>query len=392
MLKYIEVSAPGKVILLGEHAVVYKKKALACSLGKYTTCKIKVIQSSNEITIRESSQLACSQVFEKAVFDDLSGFCKDPTLPTSIIQEQFYKLQLKIKSYTDSKFHQILYEICMFLYLGIASGAIHNSNAGLIIEISSELPFGCGLGSSASLCVALACAFLLLCEVIELQKDCDEESQGHFSDKDLDLINSWALEGEKIAHGQPSGIDNCVITYGGAICFQKGSMRKLESTPPIEIILVNTRVPRNTKEIVLQLRERYKKLPRVYDALFDAMEAITTEFETQLEKLQFDTSTKHENRELFESLKELIALNHGMLRTLGVSHESIEAALKVLHSFGFKGKLTGAGCGGCLFALIAPDCDNDTVTSAVESIENAGYECWKAAIGCNGVRCILHER
>ena len=53
-------------------------------------------------------------------------------------------------------------------------------------------------------------------------------------------------------------------------------------------------------------------------------------------------------------LQELIALNHGMLRTLGVSHESIEAALKVLHSFGFKGKLTGAGCGGCLFALIAP--------------------------------------
>jgi len=94
----------------------------------------------------------------------------------------------------------------------------------------------------------------------------------------------------------------------------------------------------------------------------------------------------------YACLQELIALNHGMLRTLGVSHESIEAALKVLHSFGFKGKLTGAGCGGCLFALIAPDCDNDTVTSAVESIENAGYECWKAAIGCNGVRCILHER
>ena len=47
-------------------------------------------------------------------------------------------------------------------------------------------------------------------------------------------------------------------------------------------------------------------------------------------------------------------LNHGLLRTLGVSHDSIEAVVSILKQHGFKGKLTGAGGGGCLFALIKP--------------------------------------
>ena len=50
----------------------------------------------------------------------------------------------------------------------------------------------------------------------------------------------------------------------------------------------------------------------------------------------------------------LTDLNQGLLRTLGVSHESINKALEILNGYGFKGKLTGAGGGGCLFAVIKP--------------------------------------
>ena len=92
-------------------------------------------------------------------------------------------------------------------------------NVGVVIEVTSELPFGSGLGSSASLCVALACAFLSLCCVIELPCLSSQEGESNvlFSDKDLAVINSWAFEGEKIAHGQPSGIDNSVITFGNTL-------------------------------------------------------------------------------------------------------------------------------------------------------------------------------
>ena len=92
---------------------------------------------------------------------------------------------------------------------------IYSSDTGLILDISSELSFGAGLGSSASLCVSLAGAFLMFCQVIKphLLSDGDA-SNGSFSKHDLNLINKWAFQGEKIAHGKPSGIDNSVVTYG----------------------------------------------------------------------------------------------------------------------------------------------------------------------------------
>ena len=52
--------------------------------------------------------------------------------------------------------------------------------------------------------------------------------------------------------------------------------------------------------------------------------------------------------------QEMTDLNHGLLRTLGVSHDAIETVLGILRRFGFKGKLTGAGGGGSVFTLIKP--------------------------------------
>ena len=79
-----------------------------------------------------------------------------------------------------------------------------------MIDISSELPLGAGLGSSASVCVSLSCAFLALCCVISK----DSLQPRDISQSDLHLVNSWAFEGEKILHGTPSGIDNSVVTFG----------------------------------------------------------------------------------------------------------------------------------------------------------------------------------
>lgn len=78
--------------------------------------------------------------------------------------------------------------------------------------MSSDLPLGGGLGSSASFCVSLCGALLALSGAVDLQHD--QNSWFKLGRNDLELVNKWAFEGEKIIHGKPSGIDNTVSTFG----------------------------------------------------------------------------------------------------------------------------------------------------------------------------------
>lgn len=80
------------------------------------------------------------------------------------------------------------------------------------MTLTSELPLGAGLGSSAAFCVSLSGALLALSKCCEL--DYNQQSWVALKDSELDLVNKWAFEGEKIIHGKPSGIDNTVSTYG----------------------------------------------------------------------------------------------------------------------------------------------------------------------------------
>ncbi|KAL3222894.1 hypothetical protein MRX96_028325 [Rhipicephalus microplus] len=98
------------------------------------------------------------------------------------------------------------------------------------------------------------------------------------SSKDRELICSWAFQAECILHGQPSGIDNTICTYGGAVLFKGGkiseSLREvkpsgycllflLSSIPSYKVLLVNTRVPRNTKALVAGVKKRHDQFPDV---------------------------------------------------------------------------------------------------------------------------------
>lgn len=80
------------------------------------------------------------------------------------------------------------------------------------VVVTSELPLGSGLGSSAAFCVALSAALLALSSSVSL--DLGNPQWATFGEKELDLLNKWAFEGEKIIHGKPSGIDNSVSSYG----------------------------------------------------------------------------------------------------------------------------------------------------------------------------------
>ncbi len=95
------------------------------------------------------------------------------------------------------------------------------------MRVTSDLPVGAGLGSSAAYCVCLAAALLDLAATFDSptqaittpkdqgsQKLADTGNWHDVDEKNLELVNKWAFEGERIIHGRPSGIDNTVSSYG----------------------------------------------------------------------------------------------------------------------------------------------------------------------------------
>lgn len=84
--------------------------------------------------------------------------------------------------------------------------------------VRSNLPVGAGLGSSASYSVCVATALLKING--HLSRSMDSMAQ-------RDLVNQWAFQAEKVIHGNPSGIDNTVSTFGGAVAFKKGAIEPL---------------------------------------------------------------------------------------------------------------------------------------------------------------------
>ena len=88
------------------------------------------------------------------------------------------------------------------------------------------------------------------------------------ADLDLDLINKWAFQSEKIFHGNPSGIDNTICTYGGTLLFRNNEIQNLTHKIHLNrIVLVNTRVQRNTQELINEAFRR-KNLVRLRVKIF----------------------------------------------------------------------------------------------------------------------------
>ncbi|XP_060578917.1 mevalonate kinase-like [Ruditapes philippinarum] len=120
----------------------------------------------------------------------------------------------------------------------------------------------------------------------------DEKGDKKWKDEDLELINKWAYEGERILHGTPSGIDNSVATFGGAIKFQAGKITKLNNFPRLKILLSSTNVPRSTKVLVGNVRERCNRVPDVMQHVMDATEAVTHQCEKILETMATDSQNE----------------------------------------------------------------------------------------------------
>ncbi|GLT94969.1 hypothetical protein SLE2022_126780 [Rubroshorea leprosula] len=378
----VKARAPGKIILSGEHAVVHGSTAVAASIDLYThVCLRFPSQTENVDALKlhlKDVGLEFSWSIERLKEALSQVCCPFSSVPSSCTTESLKSLSSLVdeQSFPEAK-------------IGIASGAyaflwLYTSILGFkpaTVVVTSNLPLGAGLGSSAAFCVALSAAFLSLSNSVSL--DVSQKGWLTYKESELELLNKWAFEGEKIIHGKPSGIDNTVSTYGNMIQFKSGSLTRIKTTMPLKMLITNTKVGRNTKALVAGVSERTLRHPDPMTSVFNAVDSISKELSTVIQSPASDDISLTEKE---EKLGELMEMNQGLLQCMGVSHASIETVLRTTLKYKLASKLTGAGGGGCVLTLLPTLLSATVVAKVVKELESYGFQCFTATIGGEGVQ------
>lgn len=385
-MKKIIVTAPGKVIVHGEHAVVYGKKALAGSLGLRTELILQLTESDDIIVdlpdIGVHLRYSCRNLAENFTLPLCESLCPVEASADILSRLQDYA---NINSSADTKQLAVI----AFLYVFCCIGAKNGTVSGVHITVSSELPTSAGLGSSAAFSTCLVTSLLVgFGHISASPQPSDGDGRVMLTDKDLHLINRWSFMAEKIIHGRPSGIDNSVSTFGGALCFVAGHIEQLSAMPQFHILLINTRIPRSTKQLVEAVRQKHNAYVDIVDPVLNSIEAITQRCQQTLAALATAADDDdHDNVTdvHFHTLEDLIDMNQHLLNLLGVGHPSLDTVITIARRHNLHAKLTGAGGGGCAFALIPPYVAKSDVKAAMQEIIAAGYDCFQTSLGGPGV-------
>ncbi|XP_042055077.1 mevalonate kinase-like [Salvia splendens] len=377
----VRARAPGKIILAGEHAVVHGSAAVAAAIDLYTYVSLRfpTPEDNNDALQVQFKDVDLEFSWPvgklKEVLPELGS--KSASTPSSCSLETTKAIASLVDelNLAESK-------------LGLASGisaflwlytSIHGDKPAKVV-VNSELPLGCGLGSSAALCVALSAALLSLSDSLKL--DFSHQGWQTFGDSELDLVNKWAFEGEKIIHGRPSGIDNTVSTFGNMIKFRSGELTRIKTNMPLKMLVTNTQVGRNTKALVSGVSERAVRHGSAMSSVFKAVDSISNEVAAIIQSPVSDDLAITEKE---EKLGELMEMNQGLLQCMGVSHATIETVIKTTLKYKLATKLTGAGGGGCVVTLLPALLAGTVVDKVIAELEECGFQCLIAGIGGRGM-------
>ena len=267
----ISYSAPGKIILSGEHSVVYAKPALVTAVDLRLTCTLK-------------------STFSKGItYEKQMQYCIDTTL-----------------SYLTSK--KIKHTKKDFTYL-----------------ITSDIPRGRGMGSSAAYCVAVsACIYQLFTGKLPTSE----------------VSNSIAFLCEKHFHGMPSGVDVSAASFGGLIFYRKefeflkhisALNFKIPTTIQDRLVLIDSGKPiESTLHMVRHVGKRYNQHPQEIETALNLIEKTTRRMVVSI--------VKEDVRMFAESIKD----NEAALVDVGIVSKQAQTLISALSPFGV-GKVTGAG-------------------------------------------------
>ncbi len=338
----IKTSAPGKCIIIGEHAVVYGEPAIIAAIGKRAWVeaekhtKVRVhSRSQNQrsewlvddcIDSAMQAKAMWMHGFESNDFSKLFGFVNDG--------QSFKKVAIGI----------ILHRL--------------NITTGVSVTTYGDIPLGSGLGSSAALAVALVKAI----------------SELYGKNLSLEELNRIALDIEKLVHGTPSGGDNTASCYGGLIWFQKDErgrprLESLENEIPYRLenfVLAYIKRPvKTTGELISMVRELD---PAFREPRIKAIGQATRDMRAALRDRDF------------AKVKELINLAWKNLSELSLSIPEADEVIARIQEMGGAAKLCGACGGGIMLAY------HEDKEALKKVIRDAGFTPWETELGAEGAR------
>ena len=309
-----KASAPGKVILFGEHFVVYGVKTILCAINKRITVSAEKIEEE-KISIKSN----------------IGDLIAEPNKPISEINSPLKP----------------------FYYLANKMIQSQNQTKGIEIIVESDIPLGVGLGSSSACCVAGAAAISRL-----------------FGDTSKEEILELAIAAEKTIFQNTSGADCTVCTYGGIMEYDKEhGFTKIKSEPNFHLVIANSNIEHSTESVVAEVKQFKEENETEFSKLCDDESKLVEE----VLKLLKDNDNK--------KLGQKIIQNQKYLETIGVSNEKLRDMIQIGEKSSFGAKITGAGGGGCIIALV----DESNLEYTINEFKDKNYECFSVKIDFKGL-------
>jgi len=327
-----KASAPAKVILFGEHFVLYGSPAILAAINKRISVDARaIIHDENKIVIRSDIGVAGKYNNNSGEFNALKGGSK-----AKLVLDPLYGVIRQVLLMRNKKENQV----------------------GIEVSISSRVPPGIGLGSSAASCVATVAAVdSLFQENPSRQKVCE-----------------LAMESERLIHKRTSGADCYVSTFGGLMQYygKSKSFKNIETKgQSLCLVVANTGVNHSTSDLVAGVKKFRDRNRILFKTLLKYASEICLQACTAIESGKCD------------KIGELMNENQIILQQLGISHDKVRDIIDICSKAGAIGaKITGAGGGGAVIALAASKQES---TKIVSRIKEAGYQSFEVEIDYDGL-------
>lgn len=289
----VTATAAGKIILFGEHAVVYGRPAIAAPVSQIRATAVITPSPTHGVHL---------------LAPDLGWECTWPDAPA------------------DDPLAAVLHQF--------QQAAVIAHLPDFTLTVTSQIPIASGLGSGAAITVAMLRALANFFQLPHLLAN--------------DQISALTYEVEKLHHGTPSGIDNTVIAYEQPVYFVRqqphNHIEPFTVTKTLHLLVADTGVRSSTRAVVEDVRRHWEANPHYFTQIFDACGEITRAARQAIEVGDV------------QELGRLMAYNHQWLQEMTVSSPELDRLVQAAQEAGALGaKLSGAGRGGNMIALVTPE-------------------------------------